>query len=53
MIQMKLKYDVEISHEFNIVPDDFSIEEGMLGRDFFRKFNSVRHFIKIRNNRGD
>lgn len=40
-INIKLKPDLSIKHEFHIVPDDFPIgNSGMLGNDFLQKYNA-------------
>lgn len=40
LVKISLNEEVQIEHEFNIVPNDFPIEAGMLGRDFFKKFKT-------------
>lgn len=38
-VKISLNENVTIEHDFSIVPNDFPIESGMLGRDFLNKFD--------------
>lgn len=37
---IKLNEEVIVEQEFSVVPDDFPVEEGILGRDFLKKFKA-------------
>lgn len=46
LVKISLSKDVQIEHEFSVVPNDFPIEAGMIGRDFLKKFKTDISYSK-------